>query len=330
MALSMTANGANNETLSQIEQVLGAEIEGLNKNLLNHAKILKNNDLHIANSIWINERDDTDIVKKFFEMNLEYYQAEINKEKFNNKTAGKINGWVDKHTEGMIKEIINDVHPDSVMYLVNAIAFDAKWEETYAEHQVHNDLFTNHKKDKKEIKLMQSEENIYLSDGQSIGFIKPYAENKFSFVGILPDNIHQYVSEMTGETFLNLINSSRRVKVDAYLPKFTYDYGVKMNDLLISLGMVDAFDQVKADFSKMAKTKGENIYIDEVLHKTFIEVDELGTKAAAVTSVGMVATTATINEERYQVKLNKPFIYIIMDNETNWPIFMGTVLDIDK
>ena len=67
-----------------------------------------------------------------------------------------------------------------------------------------------------------------------------------------------------------------------------------------------------------------------MLHKTCIEVDELGTKAAAVTSVGMVATTATINEERYQVKLNKPFIYIIMDNETNWPIFMGTVLDIDK
>lgn len=329
MALSMTANGAEQATLAQMEKVWGVSIEKLNQHLLEQAEILKDDDLHIANSLWFNSNQALEIMPQFLKLNETYYQAEVYQEKFNDLTTAQINNWVAQHTAGMIEKIIEEIQPDSVLYLLNALAFDAQWEETYAEEQVFDDFFTNYQKQKKPIKLMRSEESIYLSDEKAQGFIKPYAGGKFSFVGILPQDFMQYVQEMDGETLLAFLDSAEKAKVDAYLPKFSYDYGVKMNELLIGLGIVDAFDPQRADFRRLAKIKGENIYIDEVLHKTFIEVDEKGTKAAAVTSVGIVCTSASIAEVRYEVKLERPFLYLIINHETGCPIFMGTVVDVE-
>lgn len=329
LALSMTVNGAAEETLWQMEQVLGAKKEHLNAYFLNNLPALRSEDLQIANSIWLNQNEVLEVVPQFLELNQTYYQAQINQERFNFRTAKNINGWVKKHTGEMIEKIIDEVDPDSVLYLINAIAFDAQWEEAYPAEQIHEDYFTNYRQEKTRVKLMQSEESIYLEDQKARGFIKPYAGGKYSFVAILPADLEEYVREMKGETILNFLNSARKVKVDAYLPRFSYDYGCKLNDVLIALGMEQAFQPTQADFSQMAKIKGENIYIDEVLHKTFIEVDEKGTKAAAVTSVGIITTTAIQNEERQQVKLDRPFLYLIIDEAASWPVFMGAVIDLE-
>lgn len=272
---------------------------------------------------------NVDIKDDFLEANSKYYNAEIYSEKFTDQTAVKINNWVKENTKEMIEEIIENINNDTVMYIVNAIAFDGEWENGYDENQVRNDIFTNYKGEQKDVEMMISEEKFFLTDGKAIGFIKPYQE-KFSFVAILPQvDLSQYISQMTGESFLDLMNSRKAVEVDAFLPKFSYDYTANLNDVLMGLGIMSAFDAGKADFSRMADVKGHNTYINNVVHKTFIEVNESGTKAAAVTSVEINITSAIIEEERYVVKLDKPFIYAIVDNETSLPIFIGVVLDVE-
>lgn len=335
MALSMAANGADSETLSQMEEVLGRglTIGQINETISNYLrKIAEDEDINIANSIWINDINNIKIKDEFLDISSKYYNAKIYKEVFNQKIADSINSWVNEKTNGMIDKLIDNISPDSIMYLINAIAFEAEWQEEYSSQQIFKDNFTNYQGNKTEVEMMVSEEEKYLADGKAVGFIKPYKNDKFSFVAILPNEeigIEKYINGMTGESLYNLINSYKEAKVDAYIPKFSYSYGVDLNDVLINLGIVDAFDAYKADFSKMAELDTENIYINKVIHKTFIEVDEKGTKAAAATGVEVNVTSAIVDEERYTVKLDRPFIYVIMDNETNIPIFIGAVLDID-
>ncbi|NLY77986.1 MAG: serine protease [Tissierellia bacterium] len=334
-ALSMTANGADNETLSQMEVLLGRglTIDEINNSLSSYLRKLdKDENIHIANSIWINDLGNAKVKNEFIDVNKEYYRAKISKESFDEKTRDKINSWVRKNTNGMIEKIIDRIHPNSIMYLINALAFEAEWDREYKSHEIYEDKFTNYQGSKTDIEMMVSDEEKYLEDGKAVGFIKPYKDNKYSFIALLPRedvDIKEYIRELTGEGLLNLINSFKRAKVDAHIPKFCYSYQVEMSQMLMNLGMVDAFDEHKADFSRMAKVENENIYINKVIHKTYIEVDEKGTKAAAATGVEVNETSAILEEERYVVKLDRPFIYVIMDNVMNLPIFIGTVMDIN-
>jgi serpin B len=175
---------------------------------------------------------------------------------------------------------------------------------------------------------MYSDEYKYLDDGKATGFIKPYAGNKYSFAALLPNEniqIDEYIQSLTGTGFLNMIKNAENIIVQTYLPKFKYEYEIKMNDALKTLGMPDAFHDGKADFKKMATSSDGNIYIGEVLHKTFISVDELGTKAGAVTKVEIQAEC--VIEYEKTVRLDRPFVYAIIDNATNLPVFIGTVVN---
>lgn len=335
MALSMVANGADGETLSQMEEVLGRglKINQINEGISSYLSKIENiEDINIANSIWINDIDNIKIKDEFLNLNSKYYNAKIYKEAFSDNTVDGINSWVYEKTDGMIEKMIDSISPNSIMYLINAIAFQSEWEKRYESHQIFKDEFTDYKGNKKEIEMMMSEEVKYLDDGKAVGFIKPYKDNKFSFIAILPNEdigLEKYISQMNGESLFNMINSYKEAKVDAYIPKFRYSYGTNINQALINLGIEDAFDELKADFSKIAEVKNENIYINKVVHKTFIEVNEKGTKAAAATGVEVNVTSTIVNEERYTVKLDRPFIYAILDNETNMPIFIGSVLYVD-
>ena len=335
MALSMVANGAEGETLSQMENVLGRglKINEINENISAYLSRIEGDEaINIANSIWINDIDSIKIKDEFINVNSKYYSAKIYKEIFNDKTINRINSWVNEKTDGMIDKIIDSISPNSIMYLINAIAFESEWEKKYEPTQVFEDIFTDYKGNKKEIEMMMSEEGKYIDDGKAIGFIKPYKDNKFSFIAILPNedvDLDNYINQMTGESLSKMINSYREAMVDAYIPKFTYSYETNMSQVLINLGIKNAFNELKADFSKIAEVKNENIYINKVIHKTYIEVNEKGTKAAAATGVEVNVTSVIVNDERYTVKLDRPFIYLIMDNETNMPIFIGSVLYID-
>lgn len=328
LALSMTANGADKDTLSQMEEVLGIPIEELNEYLYAYVKSLPNEEkakLSIANSIWIKEGFQAE--QTFLQKNADYYNAAAYKSAFDDQAIKDINNWVNQNTDGTIEKIIEEINPSTVMFLINAMVFDAEWKETYEENNVYNDTFTSIDGSKTTVEFMKSIEGKYINSNNATGFIKPYASG-YSFVALLPDedvSIDALINSLSGESFLQSVQNAENKSVMAYLPKFSYEYTIQMNDALMQLGMPDAFDGNKADFSKISKTNN-GLFIGEVLHKTFIKVDEKGTKAGAVTKVDLKENTI---DSEIVVKLDRPFMYAIIDNTTNLPIFIGTVMDIE-
>jgi serine protease inhibitor len=333
LALTMTANGADRETLTQMEAVLGRGISlaELNRYLLAYASNLPADSkyrINIANSIWF--RDDENrlhVEEEFLQKNADYFKAQAYKSPFNDQTLQDINNWVEEKTEGMIDKILDEIREDAVMYLINALVFEAEWENIYKTHQIEPGQFRGEDSKTYDVEFMNSEESIYLENESAIGFIKPYAGNQYSFVALLPRqgmSVQDFVAGLSGEKLLHLLQSASHEDVQATLPKFSYEYEVVMNDALKALGMPDAFSPPAANFSKLGQSSRGNIFIGEVLHKTFIVVDEKGTKAGAVTKVEM-------RDEAYRetkiVRLDRPFVYAIIDNATNLPIFLGTVMD---
>jgi serine protease inhibitor len=335
LALAMTANGADGETLSQMEKVLGNDIalEELNKYLRYYSNHLPNHEkskLKIANSIWF--RDDENrlmIEKDFLQKNADYYNAEIYKSPFSDQTLLDINNWVKRNTDGLIERILEEIEDDTIMYLINAIVFDAEWKVVYNKENIYQKEFTAIDGTAQMSDFMRSEESLYLDDGSATGFIKPYYDDKYSFAALLPNEgitIEDYIANLSGERLLNTINRAELAVVNASMPKFSYEYEIILNDVLKIMGMPDGFQPAKADFTKMGKSSRGNIYIGEVLHKTFISLDELGTKAGAVTKVEMKDEGAPMDLKI--VTLDRPFIYAIIDNSTNLPIFIGTVVSL--
>jgi serpin B len=335
LALSMTANGAAGQTMEEMVEMLGGDISlaDLNKYLYTYANELPSTEgskLKIANSIWFRKDEGRFTAEKdFLQTNADYYMADAYKAEFDDTTLEDINNWVDTNTDGLIDKILEEIREDAVMYLINAIVFDAKWETVYNKANVLAADFTALDGSIQAAELMQSEENRYIEGSGATGFIKPYAGGDYSFVAILPDTgtlLSDFIDGLDGTGFLNLTNSASEDLVTAYTPKFSYDFTVKMNDPLRNMGMIDAFDTGRADLSKLGKSSRGNLFVGEVLHKTFISVDELGTKAGAVTKV-------EINDESYTetkiVRLDRPFLYAIIDNSTALPIFIGTVLSVD-
>lgn len=337
LALAMTANGADGDTKAEMEALLGGEIslEDLNEYLYSYVNNLptdKKYKLQIANSIWF--RDDEgrlQVEKDFLQKNADYYGAQAYKAAFDDQTLKDINNWVKDHTDGMIDSILDQIDEDAVMYLINALVFDAEWQQVYDKSDVYKGKFTNIDGTEKQVDMMHSEETVYLQDENATGFMKPYSGSKYSFAALLPNegvDIYEYIAGLSGEKLMETLSTPQLGMVMATLPKFSYEYELSMNDVLKELGIPSAFSGDTADFSKMAHSSRGNIYIGEVLHKTFISVDELGTKAGAVTKVQMNDESAPMSE--WVVNLNRPFVYMIIDNETNLPVFIGTVMDIQN
>ena len=335
LALAMTANGADGNTKAEMEALLGGEIslEDLNEYLYSYVNNLPSAEkykLQIANSIWF--RDDEgrlQVEKDFLQKNADYYGAQAYKAVFDDQTLKDINNWVKDHTDGMIDSILDQIDEDAVMYLINALVFDAEWQHVYDKSDVYKGKFTNIGGTEKQVDMMHSEETVYLQDENAIGFMKPYSGSKYNFAVLLPNegvDIYEYIAGLTGESLMETLSTPQLGMVMATLPKFSYEYELTMNDVLKELGMPSAFIGDTADFSKMAHSSRGNIYIGDVLHKTFISVDELGTKAGAVTKVQMNDESAPMSE--WVVTLNRPFVYMIIDNETNLPVFIGTVMDV--
>ena len=333
-ALSMTANGANGNTLTQMEHLLGGgiPIESLNEYLYSYNNNLPSSEkakLSIANSIWFRDDESLHVEPAFLQINADYYNASLYKSAFDAGTLSDINNWVKSNTDGMIDKILDSIDDMLELILINAIVFDARWQKVYETTDIRKDIFTDITNEEQHVDFMFSTEYLYLDTVNATGFIKPYENNDYSFVALLPNeniSINEFVASLTGNGFIDIINCAAPATVFASMPKFSFEYDIIMNDILELQGMPDAFNERTADFSKMATSEYGNIYIDQVLHKTFISVDELGTKAGAVTSVAMAGGGAPI--DIMVVHLNKPFFFAIIDNTANLPIFMGTLLTV--
>ncbi len=262
------------------------------------------------------------------------YGSEVYKASFDGSTLKDINEWVGQNTDGMIEEILDNIPEEAVMYLVNAIAFEAEWQTVYKEHQIREGSFTTEDKITQDVELMYSTEQQYLQDDKAQGFLKYYKDGKYVFAALLPDegvSVREYVETLTGEKLSNILKNASQVQVNAAIPKFESDYGVEMSEILKKMGMTAVFDRKTADFSGLGTYEDAELFISRVLHKTYICIDESGTKAGAATAVEMSQDAAfEIPIGVKTVYLNRPFVYMLIDCETRQPIFMGTVMSVEN
>ena len=334
-ALGMVADGADGETLAQFETLFGITAEQLDKAISFYSNSLSSTDkakFESANSIWFTDRDDFKANEDYIARVLGAYFPSLYTVDFRKSaTVDEINGWVSDHTDEMIDKIVDELDPLTVMVLINAIVFDAKWGSEYTRDQVRVSTFHSYGGGDQTVDMMRSTERGYISMNNAEGFEKYYNGGKYKFVALLPDedvDVYDFVEGLDVAALKNALDNASRKPVYAGLPKFSYDYDLTLNDALNSLGITDAFNPSLADFTKMATVDGENIYISKAIHKTHIDVDEGGTKAAAVTAMHLEAAVAVEDEPKWVV-LNRPFVYMIVDCEYNLPIFMGIVTEIE-
>ena len=333
-ALVVTANGAKGETSKQMRDVLGGgmSMSDLNKALSWYNKKLSNTKkarLNIANSIWYNDIDKLTMKQNFLNTARDYYDAEVTPADFSNpQTVTDINNWVSDHTNGMIKEIIDHLDPSQMVTIVNALYFDAKWASPFVKDYNTKEKFTDAAGNKKTVTMMHDDEYKYIEGAGATGFVKPYAKG-YSYVALLPDegtSTQDFVASLSGDSFSNLVSGASFAHVKIAMPKHTIEYtNDNLKDQLVAMGMEEAFDP-NANFQKMGTFQDGGLYIDSVIHKTKVKVNESGTKAAAVTAVEMAGTTSVEQPIMYKyVTLDRPFVYAIVDNTTNLPVFIGTV-----
>lgn len=337
LALAMTANGAEGETLSGMEKALGGlKIDELNEYLHSYMNRLNSSEwakLLAANSIWTNNNAPFAVREDFLQKNADYYKADIFRADFNEATLDAINAWVKEGTDGMIEKILDEMSPNAVMYLVNTLLFEAEWVKKYFDVDVTEGEFTAYSGEKRKAEFMHSTEHTYLEDELATGFIKPYL-GSYAFAALLPNegvDIDDYIASLNGEKLANTLkNAGEGYIVNAALPKFAFDFSAGLNDALSAMGMAGAFDPESAEFTEMFDCKKGDVVINRVIHKTHIEVGEQGTKAGAATLVEMNDGAAFPGEDRIKtVTLDRPFVFMIIDTETNIPLFIGALTDID-
>ena len=335
MALDMCAAGAKAETLKQLSDLFAKDVDPLEQQAFASEMMKRFNasqkiKFNCANAVWSNDKilngkvntTYTDYIKKTFE-------AEFNSVKFGPSTHKEINKWVDDKTNHMIPELLNQpLTEDAIMVLVNAIRFEAQWAKGYEDGQVMNMEFYGIGGET-DASMLSSTEKGYFETDKATGFIKFYEGEEYAFVAILPKDTkaeaNDFMKSFTYEDYKKFIDSRSDEDVRALMPEFKSDYGNKLNETVAKLGVTDAFDQDKADFSGIADTKDGNFYISEIIHKTHIEVDRKGTKAAAATAVTMKVAGVAPARKIKEVICNRPYCYAIVDTVSMNPIFIGTV-----
>ncbi len=339
-ALAMTGNGASGNSETNFNNFFGADKDTLNnelKDLIDSMQSDKKGEkLNIANSIWYNKNSGLKVNNAFLDIIEKIYRADITGMDFLNKESAstQINDWVSNKTDKMIQEIIQPSHltPDTQMILTNSVLFDYKWAKQYEEYQVSEGKFNGQNKIS-DAQYLNSTEYSFIKTEDAIGTMKSYQGGRYSFVGLMPENpntaLSDFVQSLTPDKLKSIIDSEQNVKTNVKIPKFEYDYSTSLKDSLMKLGLKDEFDGGKADFGNMyeLEDKDTNIYIDDVLHKTRIELSEAGTKAAAVTAVIMATTSIDLTEPE-EVHFDRPFLYMIYDKESELPVFLGTIIDL--
>ena len=335
-ALSMTANGANDDTLKEMEKVFGISSSEMNKYLYSYINGLEQGEkfsVKLANSLWITNDETFKVNNDFLQINADYHSPEMYAVDFNNENTVKdMNKWVKKNTDNMIPSIIDKPLPDhTLMCLMNALAFEAEWANIYEDIQIHEGTFYARNGASQTVDFMYNEEHMYLCDDEATGFLKYYAGEKYAFVAVLPNEnikLEDYINNLTGEKIANLLNTAQNEKVKTKIPKFEYDYSADITDMLMNMGIKTAFDADNADFSGIGTWDYGNLFVSKILHKTYISVAEKGTKAGAVTAVLTNGSTAMPLKE-LEVYLDRPFVYMIIDCENNIPFFIGTVTSVE-
>lgn len=328
-ALSMTYNGAEGDTQKEMAEVLHvnsyqqADINRAYASFLNRT-LERDYDatLNIGNSLWL--KQGYPFLEDFVTKTEDYYLAKVSEMDFSDpKTANVINRWVKQKTNGKIEEMIENIEANTVAYLINAIYFYGEWEHSFDKQQTFEDAFYGRGNNPKQQAFMRQANPFNYYENEEMQAIDlPYKDNELSMIVMMPKegaSLDNFYQQLTFEHWTNWVSQFNRQVVSITLPKFKMDYSTNLNDPLINLGMPSAFSS-NADFSKMVKNGG--VCIDEVLHKSYIEVNEKGTEAAAATSVEMKEAASPVMKI---MNVNRPFFFVIKENESGIILFMGEV-----
>jgi len=344
IALAMLKRGANGTTKDEITNVIG------DRNI-NDVTVKKR--VSVANAAFIKNKYRNYVKKEYYDILRNQYNSEILYDEF--KTPKVINDWVNEKTNGMIPSILNNIDENFALGLANALAIDVEWSSPFDCSDTHSEKFTMI-----DGKIMQTEMMHktlkysgykYFENISAKGVIIPYKKyiketgeedydngNNLEFIAILPnDDVDSYINNLTDNILDDLLSSAREVtnefEIKLALPRFKYDYELEdLKNVLKRLGINEAFNPSTADFTNMMSRNEEtgNLYVGEAIHKTHIDLNEKGTKAAAVTYFGMKTSGIILEKESVQLTFDKPFIYIIRDKKTNEMLFFGTIYEPNK
>jgi len=336
MALGMTYNGAAGSTEEAMRTTL--EFGNLSRDEINQSyksliELLKGIDsdveFNIANSIWY--RDDWTFEQDFFERCDEYFDARVSGLDFSQNEEAKdtMDNWVDENTNGKIEEIVDYVDPmNDVMFLINAIYFNGNWTYRFNAEDTKDDVFHLSGGSTKECKMMEIRSYFkYFEDSLLQAIDIPYGNGNYSMTVILPrgsEDIDLVVAGLTQEKWSDWMDRLSPDTVTLFFPKLKLEYEIKdmLEEALATLGMGVAFDDQEADFTGMYGPGG--IFIDRIIHKTFLEIDEEGTEAAAATVVAMSLTSIGGD---FTIRVNRPFIFTIKENHSGTILFMGKIVE---
>jgi serpin B len=331
IALSMTYNGASGKTQQAMANAL--EFQGMSLQDINQAnEVLKSTlekadpdiQLSIANSLWA--RQGIPFKPEFMQKNQQFYGAKVTELDFAKPDApNAINNWVKENTRGKIDQIVNQVKPDDVLYLINAIYFKGKWTKPFDKGQTDERPFYLSNGSQKQHPMMSQSGRYRYYENESFQAVSlPYGKGNLSLYVFLPKkntNLDSFQQQLSLQNWQQWMNQFHMHQGSIQLPRFKFDYNIQLNNALKALGMEEAFSD-GANFSNMTSS---SVAIDEVKHKTFVEVNEEGTEAAAVTSVGVTLTSAPMPESPFQMVVDRPFFCAIRDNQTGTVLFMGSI-----
>lgn len=323
-AFGMVTNGANGKTRDELESLLGTDVQTYNSYFASlMSKNEKSKKLYLANSIW-SRKDEVTVKDEFLDIVKNNYHAQAYSSEFDDNTVKDINNWVYNNTRGGIGNIIDKIEPSEILFLINALDFESEWKEKFEKNEIANKTFHG-LQNEKEVSMMFATEHIYIESENAKGFIKSYADEDYKFAALLPNediSIKEYMNSLTGEELNKMLTNAQKESIRIGLPKFDFENTFDMKPALQKLGVNEAFKKY-GDFSNLGTSETGIMYIGSVIHKTHISVNEMKTKASAVTGIGMANDSAIMLKP---IILDKPFIYMILD-KNNLPIFIGAIVN---
>ncbi|MGQ9872854.1 serpin family protein [Leptodesmis sp.] len=333
IALAMVYNGAAGETQQAMAKAM--ELQGISLSELNQAnaeliKLLENPDpkvqLAIANSLWA--RQGIPFNPDFLQRNQQFYQAKVTELNFQDpKAVATINNWVSQNTRNKITEIVDRLNPDDVMMLINAIYFKGDWSKQFDPATTKQEpFFLGNGRQKSHPLMLQNGEYRYLENDQFQAVSLPYGNSqRMSMYVFLPKSsstLSAFLQTLTADNWEQWMRQFRNREGSIKIPRFKLEYETELVPVLSDLGMKNAFT-ARANFAGLSSAP---VQIDQVKHKTFVEVNEEGTKAAAVTAIG-IRVTSIMPTERFDMVVNRPFFCAIRDNHTGTVLFMGAIAE---
>ncbi len=333
LALAMVYNGTDGNTKKQMEDMLhkaNLTAEDINQSYKDLVAALISHDpkveLSIANAIFY--RNTFPVKNTFITTNQNYYQAEVSGLDFSKttETLNTVNGWVNTKTKGKIESIISEVKAEDMMYLLNAIYFNGEWKYRFDNQATANLSFTKEDKSIIQVPTMTIEQPFNFYSNSTFKLLEmPYGSGKYSMLIFLPEagkKTDDVISLLTSENVNDYISKLAEQKKEVFLPKFEFKFDNSLVDELAALGMTDAFNDAKANLTGISDAA--KLVISEVMHKSYIKVDERGTEAAAVTGITVGTTSMPVDNS---FRVDHPFVFAIREKDTNAILFVGKVMD---